>query len=82
MRALRVNEAFSRCGLGRSTGYVHIRTGLFPVPFGTSANARCVLETEVDALIRARAAGADDDAIRRLVGELLEARKSGAGVAA
>lgn len=81
MKALRVNDAFNRLGIGRSTGYNHIKAGLFPMPFGTSANARVVLEDEINSLLRARAAGAGDDEIRQLVSNLHEARKS-AGAAA
>jgi prophage regulatory protein len=77
-----MESAFRRMGIGRSTGYGHIKNGLITRPVRMSANAVGVPEEEIDSIIAARVAGADDDAVRALVVRLHDRRKAMAEVAA
>ena len=65
-------------GIKRSALYQHIATGLFPKPIRIGARAVAWPQHEVEAIVRARISGADDDAIRKLVAELHEARSQAA----
>jgi len=72
---LRLPSVRGRYQKSRASLYDDIARGVFtkPVKFG----GRCAgwPDDEVDAIINARIAGADDDAIRILVERLHEARK-------
>lgn len=57
------------------TVWRHIRAGLLPPPVKISENTTRIARFELDAIDRARLAGADDDAIRELVKKLVAARK-------
>ena len=63
-------------GLGLSTLYAHIDRGIFPPPVRLSRRFVVFPSEEVRRIINARVAGHDDDAIRNLVLELIEARKN------
>jgi hypothetical protein len=54
----------------------HIDRGIFPPPVRLSRRFVVFPSDEVRRIINARVAGHDDDAIRALVLELIEARKS------
>jgi prophage regulatory protein len=73
-RILRLERVLDRYGKRRSATYSDIQSGLFvkPVKLGRVAGWP---EREVEALIIARIAGSDDNAIRKLVAQLHEARK-------
>jgi prophage regulatory protein len=61
---------------GKTTIYTGIKAGLWtePVHFGPRCSAWP--EAEIDAIISARAAGADDDAIKALVKQLHAERRA------
>lgn len=63
-------------GLGLSTLYAHIDRGIFPPPVRLSRRFVVFPSEEVRRIINARVAGHDDEAVRALVLELIEARKS------
>ncbi len=62
-------------GRGKSAFYNDIANGLMTRPFANGPRARCWPAYEIDAINRARAAGADDQAIRALVDKLHNARR-------
>lgn len=63
-------------GESRSTIYRKINKGLFTKPVSIGGDRVAWPANEVQALINARIAGADDDAIKKLVSELHEQRKA------
>lgn len=63
-----------RAGLGRSRTFQSQREGLFP-PSVKLGRSSYVPAHEVDAVIAARIAGADDDAVRTLIKQLVEKRQ-------
>lgn len=63
-------------GLGLSTLYAHMERGTFVKPVAMSRRFVVFPQEEVNAIINARIAGADDEAIRALVVKLTEARKN------
>ena len=65
-------------GIKRSALYQHVSKGTFPKPIRIGARAVAWPHHEVEAVVRARISGADDDAIRKLVAELHEARSQAA----
>lgn len=73
-RILRLRAVLDRYGKTRSPTYADIQAGLFPRPIKLGARAAGWVEHEVDRVIAARIAGADDKTIRKLVAELHEAR--------
>jgi len=68
----------ARTGRKRSAIYQAIADGTFPKPVPLGARAVGWPEHEVQAIQAARLAGADDDAVRKLVAELHEARSEAA----
>lgn len=80
-RYLRRRAVTETYGIGRSTIYDHVRDGLLPpaAPLGPRAAGWPV--EELEAIFRARAAGANDAAVRRLVRELVAARQQPASAA-
>lgn len=63
-------------GESRSTIYRKISKGLFTKPVSIGGDRVAWPANEVQAIINARIAGADDDAIKALVSELHEQRKA------
>lgn len=61
-------------GYKRSARALKIRQGLLPPPVLLGARASGFLLSELESVGRARATGADDDAIRALVKRLIAAR--------
>ena len=79
---LRQPKARTRCACGsRSAWYRWIAEGLAPRPVKIGPNTAAWPAAEIDALIAARLAGADDAAVRALVAELHAARTAGARAA-
>jgi prophage regulatory protein len=74
LRFLRFPEIRARRSISSSTHYRHVDAGLMTPPVKLGPNTAAWPEHEIDAIDRARLAGADDDAIRTLVRELIEAR--------
>lgn len=71
-----------RFGVGRSRGYEMIEQGLLPIPIDLGGKLRVLTRGEIDAVNRARAAGASDDEVRDLVRDLVAARKTSVTAAA
>ncbi len=63
-------------GMGLSTLYAHMDRGLFVKPIALSRRFVVFPQEEVTAIVNARMAGADDEAIRALVVELMEKRRA------
>ena len=79
---LRQPEARTRCACGsRSAWYRWIAEGLAPRPVKIGPNTAAWPAAEIDALIAARLAGADDAAVRALVARLHAERTAGASAA-
>lgn len=63
-------------GMGLSTLYAHVDRGLFVKPVALSRRFVVFPQDEITAIINARLAGADDEAVRQLVAELMENRRA------
>lgn len=75
MKLERIQDAFKRYGVSRSTGYVMIDDGLFPKPVQICKRSSAIPDFELDHLIQARIAGFSDDDIRILVLKLHSERQ-------
>ncbi|SFN05007.1 helix-turn-helix transcriptional regulator [Dokdonella immobilis] len=75
---LRLPDLITRRRRSRSATYRDIEDGLFPPPVRLGANSSVWPEFEVDAIDRARLAGASDDDIRALVAQQVQNRKAAA----
>ena len=75
---LRLPSVQQRIGKSRSTIYSDVAQGLFTRPVKSGPRCAGWPDDEVDAIVDARIAGADDDVIRHLVERLHKARKSNA----
>jgi len=73
---LRLPSILSRTGLGRSTLYRRIDSGLFPRPIRIGPRTVAWPETEIDAINAARAACKSDPEIRELVDSLHQRRQA------
>jgi prophage regulatory protein len=71
---LRRKQIEAETGYSRSTIYLRIAEGLWPRPISLGARAVGWPASEVRALNAARIAGSSNDAIRRLVAQLLTLR--------
>jgi prophage regulatory protein len=80
MKLLRLPAAIDKRGVGRSSFYTEIKNGLMTEPVRNGPNTVTWPDDEIDAINRARIAGLDDEAIRRLVRRLHAARKSAVDV--
>lgn len=76
MRILRIREARAKTGDSNSNFYNKVSAGLLPPPIKLSARSSACLESELDAVLAARAAGAGDDEIRILVKDLVARRSA------
>jgi prophage regulatory protein len=75
IRILRVPATCECTGNQRSTLYDKIKRGLFVPPVKIGARSSGFPQHEVNAINAARISGKSDDQIRKLVRELVEARK-------
>ena len=73
---LRLPSVRGRYQKSRASLYDDIARGIFPKPVKFGGRCAGWPDDEVDAIINARIAGADDDAIRRLVTKLHAARSA------
>jgi len=73
---LRRRAVEPRTGLSRSSLFRRVADGLFVPPIRIGPNSSAWAEHEVEAVNRARLAGADNDTIRQLVKDLIAARKA------
>lgn len=62
-------------GMARSTLYAKIADGLFPPPVKLGTRFACWQSKELETWMHARIAGQNDEEIRTLVIEIMEARK-------
>lgn len=74
-RILRLPAVINVYGKSRSTIYDEINRGLIPPPVSLGGRAIGFVESEIDALIRARIAGKSDDEVRALVADLVARRR-------
>jgi len=72
----RTTSAFNRFGISRSYGYQLVRRGLFPPPISADEKPSRVLSKETDTVIAAKAAGATNDQIKKLVAQMMLSRKA------
>ena len=68
-------DAQKALGLGATAFYERVEQGLIPKPFRLGAHASGLLSTEIEAIIRAWAAGLSQDELRTLVAELTAERQ-------
>lgn len=73
---LRLPAVLQARGRSRSAHYLDIQQGLFTPPVAIGFRAVGYPDYEVEALIAARIAGKSNDDIRKLVAELVTARKN------
>lgn len=66
-----------RYGCKRGKWYQNVQNGLIPPPIKLGPRFARWPEHEVEAILKARVAGADDNEIRRLVLALVAARREG-----
>jgi len=71
---LRLPSVRGRYPKSRASLYEDIARGIFPKPVKLGGRCAGWPDDEVDAVINARIAGVDDDAIRKLVNKLHDAR--------
>ena len=71
---LRLPKVLAKTGLGRSTLYAQMAEGVFPPNIAIGVRARAWVESEVDAVLAARAIGTSATALKNLVEELVAAR--------
>ena len=82
-RLVRLCDAFQRKGqqaplpCSASTGHRLIAAKLLPTSFKIGPNCTVLDLDEVDEVLSARAAGADDEATRRLVRDIEQRRRTG-----
>lgn len=67
-------ELAARYGQSRVTPWRKVRAGMLPPPVKLSPGCTRWPTHEIEAIDRARLAGADDEAVRKLVAELVAAR--------
>lgn len=68
-------ELAARCGQSRVQPWRQVRAGLLPPPVKLSPGCTRWAAHEIEAIDRARLAGADDAAIRELVQRMVAARR-------
>ena len=73
---IRANKAQLVLGLPKSTFYSHISEGLLPPPIRLGKRSVGWLESEINAIIRARIQNRSDDEIKVLVQCLVNERQS------
>lgn len=61
-------------GLSAATVYRHVHDGLIPPPIPLGGRSVGWLNTEIEAVIRLRLSGADDEKVKSLVDHLVSAR--------
>lgn len=74
MRLLKGKEAMHLCGIARTTQWRQIQDGLHPPPVRAGSRAVRFIESEIQALIEARARGVTDDELRRIVADMVQNR--------
>jgi prophage regulatory protein len=77
-RFVRRREVLHRYACGNTKLYADIAAGLFPRPIHLGAKSSVWLESELEALIAARARSATDSDVRHLVCALETARQEAA----
>ncbi|MFZ2490013.1 MAG: AlpA family phage regulatory protein [Thermoanaerobaculia bacterium] len=71
----RLPYVLDRTGAKRSTIYNWIQAGLWPAAIVVGPRMTMWVESEIDALVRARIAGKSDEQIRALVADLVARRQ-------
>ncbi|MCC2607340.1 helix-turn-helix transcriptional regulator [Planctobacterium marinum] len=77
-KVIRKNEVMAVLGISSTSLYRLINDSLIPPPFSLGCRAVGWYEHEINAVLKARAAGRNNDQIRELIGELLNARQKAA----
>lgn len=73
---IRPAEIRAKAGIGKTAFYEQERDELWPQLFSnTGGRAKCCFEHEVDEVLEARAAGANDEEIRAIVRQQVERRR-------
>ena len=67
-------HALKALGFGATAFYEKVKEGLLPPPFKLGQRACALMDTEIAAINKARAAEVSDDEIRALVAKLVENR--------
>lgn len=76
MKIIRIDETLALTGDTRTPLYSKIAAGLFPRPVKLGRRAAGWPEHEVEVVLAARAAGASDEELAKLVVKLHDSRKS------
>lgn len=78
LKILRKPEVLALIGLSSTSFYRHITEGLLPQSFSLGCRAVGWYEHEINAVIKARAAGHTEQQIKKLVAEQMSARQQAA----
>lgn len=75
LRMLRNKEVITRTGISKSGYHQAVCNGLMPKPVPIGARAKGTPEHEIQIVIAARIEGRSEDEIRKIIQELMQARK-------
>ncbi len=78
MKVTRILEQSKSMGLPISTCYHLISKGLLPPPIKLGSRCSVMIDSEIEAVLRARSTGATDDDIKLLVESLVADRRNAA----
>lgn len=79
IKLLRLTATAAKVAASTAGVYAQARAGIFPAPIKINGSrASAWIESEIDAVLAARAAGADDNAVRALVGRMTADRQKAA----
>lgn len=76
MKPISIPETAEKFLLSKASYYRLAAEGLLPPPIKLTPNRSVVFEHEIDEVIIARAAGANDSTIKKLVADLVSARSN------
>lgn len=78
IRFLRLPDICTKYGRSRTSVYRDIGRGVLPPLISLGPRCSAIVESELEAVLKARSAGATEDEIRRLVADLVADRRKGA----
>jgi predicted DNA-binding transcriptional regulator AlpA len=76
VKPLSITQTTEKLLLSKASYYRLAAEGLLPPPIKLTSNRSAVFEHEIDEVIIARAAGANDSTIKKLVADLVSARSN------
>jgi predicted DNA-binding transcriptional regulator AlpA len=74
MKLISIPETAEKFLLSKASYYRLVKEGTLPPPFKIAPNRSAVYEHEINEVIIARASGANDTSVKKLVADLVSAR--------